>query len=332
MTVLLTGATGFLGNNLLRELNSRQIPVVAAIRHQTTPESLAGLDFQPFQADLSGSDVFHFGSIPDFNLCIHSAAMINIGWTRVAEARQINVEATRRLAEFCLQRSARMILVSTVDTLACSKTGIVHDETNREPRCPDFCYPVTKREAENAVLGLVPSGLDVVIVHPGFMLGRWDWRPSSAEMIIAIAKNRPPFAPGGGANVVDVRDVAAGVLQAAANGRTGESYILGGTNISYFDLWTKMAIATGVAPPKIRLPNWLAMTAGYAGDLWGKMRGSEGPLNSAAAKMGQLFHYYSSVKAGRELDYHHRPIDEGLEQTAEWARERGWIKPQPSGQ
>ncbi len=326
MNVLLTGATGFLGNNILRELNRRQTTVVAAIRHQTTPESLQGLDFLPVQADLSNPESLQPGLFPKFDLCIHSAAMINIGWTRVDEARRINVDATRRLAEICLERSARMILVSTVDTLACTKTPIVHSENDREPRCPDFCYPVTKREAEEAVLELLPSGLDVVIVQPGFILGRWDWRPSSAEMLIAIARNGPPFAPGGGTNVVDVRDVVGGILLAAEKGRSGESYILGGTNLSYFDFWSQMANSVGVRHPKIRLPTWLAMTGGYVGDLWGKLRGSEGSLNSAAARMGQLYHYYSSAKAEQELGYKARPIDEALEQTIEWVRERGWIK------
>lgn len=326
MRILLTGATGFLGNNLLRLLNERQWPVVALLRHSSPPESLMGLEYHPFPADLSRLNRAELDQLPDFDLCIHSAAVINIGWTRLAEARAVNVEATRQLAALCHSRGARMVLVSTVNTLACSRSSAeVRTENDREPACPPFCYPVTKREGERVVEEMIGRGLDAVTVHPGYMLGRWDWRPSSAEMIIAVARQKPPFAPAGGTNTADVRQVAEGVLLAGTNGRSGENYILGGENLSYFDLWTRMAKVVGVRGPKIRLPNSLAHMGGMAGDLWTRLRGQEGSLNSAAARMGQLFHYYSSAKATVELGYQHGPIDPAIIASAEWCREREWI-------
>lgn len=325
MRILLTGATGFLGNNLLRELGRRGDDVVAVVRKMDGVPALEGLAFEPALLDLAKAGDLE-RSLPPFDLCIHAAALIQIGWSRLDEARAVNVTATRQLARVCRRRSARLIHVSTVNTLACSRRSELADESRREPGCPPICYVVTKREAEQAVADEIAQGLDAVTVHPSFLLGRWDWRPSSAEMMISIARQRPPFAPGGGTNAVDVRDVVAGILLAAASAPAGSHYVLGGENVSYFDLWTRMARVVGVRGPRFRLPDWLAIGGGRAGDLWGKLRRHEGPLNSGAARMGQLFHYYSSASAEAALGYRPRPIDDAIAETARWCQERGWIR------
>ena len=98
----------------------------------------------------------------------------------------------------------------------------------------------------------ISLGLNAVIVNPGFMVGPWDWRPSSGEMMLAVAKQFVPFAPAGGCTVVDVRDVAEGVLSAVKHGRVGERYILGGENMDYLKLWTLMAKIAGSRPPQTR--------------------------------------------------------------------------------
>lgn len=331
MKVLLTGATGFLGNNLLRILNERDSEVIVAGRFREPPPSLQGLRFEAVQLDLARPDSWSGRELPRFDVCIHSAALIQIGWSRLEEARMINVEATRRLASVCRQRGARMVFVSTINTLACSRDGRVLGEQDRQPACPPICYVTTKREAEQAIGEETALGLDAVTVHPSFMLGPWDWRPSSAEMMIAIARQRPPFAPGGGTCVADVRDVAEGILLAAGRGQCGDHYILGGPNLSYFELWSRMADAMGVRRPRFRLPDWMALAGGRTGDLWSAIRRQEGSLNSGAARMGQLFHYYSSQRAVDALGYAFRPVDEALEQTARWIVDRGWVRAKRRG-
>jgi dihydroflavonol-4-reductase len=324
MHVVLTGATGFLGNNVLRLLLQGNHRVTCLVRQSQVPESLAGLSAELLRCDLASRQLEKL--LPqDFETLIHCAAQIQIGRAKLTESRESNVVTTANLAAICRAKSRRMLHVSTVDTLAFSTSGSPRSENDREPGKPPATYVVTKKEAERAFYHELKQGLDGVIVHPGFMLGRFDWKPSSAEMMLSVAKLKPPFAPAGGASVADVRDVAQGIVSAITQGRTGENYILGGHNVSYLDLWQRMAKTIGCRAPRFPLPNWLARAGGRAGDLKAFVTRNETNLNSMAAAMGQLQHYYSSGKAIEELGYTLRPLDEAIEQCWEWIKERGWV-------
>jgi dihydroflavonol-4-reductase len=315
MRVLLTGATGFLGNNLLRQLLRAGHDVQITLRPGAGGRALDGLEYDPIYGDLSDVDRL-VSEVSDFDVLIHSAALIQIGWSRLDESRKVNVQATGKLAEFCRRTGRRMIHVSTVDTLAHAPDGQPRSESDREPNKPSISYVVSKREAEQAMEQQIKQGLDGIIIHPGFMLGPWDWKPSSGEMILAIANGPTPLAPAGGCSAVDVRDVAEGILAAMERGRSGERYILGGENLSYLELWQKMAAAVGKRGPKRKLPNWIAGTAGMFGDIAARLMRKEPVVNSGATAMGQLNHFYSSEKAARELGYRNGSIDEAI--TAEW--------------
>ncbi len=325
MHILLTGATGFLGNNLLRLFLNSGNHVSVVFRQKSLPPALEGLDFQPIVCQLEGAD-FTQHLPTDVDVIVHSAAQIQIGKTKLNECRAINVNATESLARFALHHQKRLIHVSTVDTLAYSADGRPQTENDLAPAKPPATYVTTKKEAESAVRNLVPQGLDLVIVHPGFMLGYWDWKPSSAEMMLSIAKYRPPFAPAGGASVVDVRDVAQGIYAAIERGKSGESYILGGENIPYLALWQKMAKTIGCRGPRFPLPNWLARTSGLFGDIKTKLTQNETNINSIATRLGQLHHYYSSDKARSDLGYATRPAEEAIEACGQWCRDRKWLK------
>jgi dihydroflavonol-4-reductase len=252
----------------------------------------------------------------DFDLLIHSAALIQIGWTKSTESRQVNVLATERLAEYCRLTQRRMIHVSTVDTLAHAPDGRPRTEVEREPAKPAISYVTSKREAEQKMLQQIELGLDGMIVHPGFMLGPWDWKPSSGAMLLAIASGPTPLAPAGGCSAVDVRDVAEGILRVAERGTSGERYILGGENISYLELWQRMARVVGKRGPRAKLPDWLASVAGLAGDWAGRLLPQEPQVNSGATAMGQLQHFYDSQKAVAELGYQIGSLDDAIED--EW--------------
>src|SRR5205085_12112707 len=118
------------------------------------------------------------------------------------------------------------------------------------------------------VLEEVARGLNAVIVNPGFMLGPWDWRPSSGRMMLEVATRFTPLAPVGSFNVCDVRDVSAGAIAAAKQGQTGRKYILGGHNLSYFELWKKMAQVAGKRGPLFPAGPLQRMIGGAFGDLW----------------------------------------------------------------
>jgi len=325
MRILVTGATGFLGNNIVRTLLSDEHQVTVAKRLSSDLRPLDGLNVHAVDVDLT--DLSQISPlVGDVDLVIHSAAMIQLGWSRLSQSRRINVEGTRVLAEASRRQNVRMLHISTVDALAASDGEIPVNETNLEPSKPACSYVISKREAETAFLDQVNKGLDGVILSPGFMVGPNDWRPSSGEMMLALWKQWVPFAPAGGCSVADVRDVAEGVISAIQNGRCGERYILGGENLSYLDLWKRMAEVMDRPQPKFVLPNWLAETGGRCGDLAAKFLKNEPQVNSAASRMGQLFHWCDSSKAKAELGYQLQPVDTALEDAWKWFQLHGYDK------
>ena len=196
-----------------------------------------------------------------------------------------------------------MIHVSTVDTIGLGKRGEpANEDTPADPRmrCP---YIVTKRAAEQVVLEAVDRGLDAVIVNPTYMLGPWDWKPSSGRMLLHIARGRQLLAPRGGNDFSDVRDVAAGIHAAAERGRCGRRYILGGESLSYLAAWKLFAKVAGVRGPICRAGPLQIICAGYLGDGWRVVTGHEPDLNSASTKLSAQHHHFSYRRAAEELGY-----------------------------
>ena len=187
MRVLITGATGFLGNNLVRALLEQGHEVIAAVRLSSDPRPIAGLEIEKRNLDLSNSGQINL-AVQSADLIIHSAALIHVGWTKLAESRKVNVESTRILAAAARRQNIRMIHVSTVDTLATMEGNTPVNEEQFEPAKPNCSYVVSKREAEQVILEESARGLDGVIVNPGFMVGPFDWKPSSGKMMLMLAK------------------------------------------------------------------------------------------------------------------------------------------------
>jgi dihydroflavonol-4-reductase len=183
---------------------------------------------------------------------------------------------------------------------------------------------ITKREAEAAVLAEVEHGLDAVIVNPAYMLGPWDWKPSSGRMLLKAVKAPVLFAPPGGNDFVHVGDVAAGVLTAAKLGRTGERYILGGEPLSYAEAFQLFADVAGRRRTARHAPAWLVRGAGSAADLLGWVTGGEYDVNSASTAISTLPHHFSSAKAERELGYTWRPAAEAARDAWEWFQTHGY--------
>lgn len=323
MRILLTGASGFLGNNLLRMLLEDGHDVRVTVRANSNRKAFDGLDVEKIECDLL--DTSAIGSaVASVDVVIHSAAMIQIGWSKLEQSRRVNVQATGAIAQSARLHSARMIYVSTVDTLAAGSEDRIITENDRDPAKSECTYVTSKREAEVAFAEQVEAGLDGWIVNPGFMIGPWDWKPSSGQMLLAVNKFWTPLAPSGGCSVVDVRDVACGIISSIENGKRGENYILAGENLTYFDLWARMGRLTGSRGPVSKLPGWIDFVAGKFGDLRTRVTGVEPQVNSAATQMGSLFHWYSSHKAIERLGYNVGSVDDAIADAWEWFKKYGY--------
>jgi dihydroflavonol-4-reductase len=320
---LVTGATGLLGNNIVRALvdAGEQVRVLARATSDSRP--LEGLPIEKAEGDIRDAASIA-RACQDVQVVIHAAGHVHIGWTQLEQHRAINVEGSRGVAVAARQAGARMVHVSGINALGLGRLAEPADEETALPGIVQCPYVVTKRESEMAVLAEVERGLDAVIVNPGCMFGPWDWKPSSGKMLLAVTKFAPIY-PTGAVTFGDARDVAAGVINAATRGRTGERYILGGHNFSYLDAWTQMAKLVGrrgpispmgpmfraVAVPVLNVHRWLT--------------GSEGDANAAILMMGRQEHCFSSRKAESELGFRVRAFAETLADTLAWFRARGYV-------
>ena len=322
---LVTGATGLVGNNVVRQLVSRGIGVRALVR-PTSPvgeSSLAGLAVDRVAGGLADSTELE-RAVDGVSCVVHAAAFVHCGWRNADVMREVNVEGTRRIAEAARRAGARLVHVSSVDAIGLRPDGEPADEETPPGVMPECPYVVTKREAEQAVLEEVDRGLEAVIVNPVYMLGPWDWKPSSGRMLLEVGAGKGLFAPPGGNDFVDVRDVATGVLAALEKGRVGRRYILGGHGLSYLDAWRVMARVTGRMQPLGLAPRPFVRLAGWLGDLKAAVSGREGDVNSAATTMSMLDHNFSCQRAREELGYSFRPLEDTVQDAWDWFVARGY--------
>jgi dihydroflavonol-4-reductase len=324
MKVLVTGATGLVGNNVVRLLIERGHTVRVLTRSTSDPRPLQGLPVEHSQGDIRDESSVR-QALQGMSHVIHSAAQVQIGWSGLELQRAVNVEGTRIVATAARDAGLRMVHVSSVDALG---IGTKQQPANEDmPRvgkiaCP---YVITKREAEDLLRDMMANGLDVTIVNPGFMIGPWDWKPSSGKMLLQIGSRFAPLAPTGGCSICDVRDVAAGIVAALERGRSSTNYILGGYNTSYLEIWRLFARIGGSRPPWMRMGPAQRFIAGRAGDLLGTITRREPDVNSAAVAMSSLLHYYSSDRARAELGYSNRPLEETVEDAWNWFKENSYV-------
>jgi dihydroflavonol-4-reductase len=322
---LVTGATGLVGNNVVRQLLARDLGVKVLVRATSAvgDKALAGLAVERITGGLDDEAALE-RALEGVSSVVHSAAFVHCGWRYADEMREVNVEGTRRIARAARRAGARLVHVSSVDAIGLRPDREPADEETPPGVMPECPYVVTKRDAEAAVLAEVERGLDAVIVNPVYMLGPWDWKPSSGRMLLEVAAGKGLFAPPGGNDFVDVRDVAGGVLAALEKGRTGRRYILGGHGMSYLDAWRVMARVTGRMQPLGFAPRPFVRLAGWIGDLAAMIRGREGDVNSAATTMSMLDHNFSSRRAQEELGYSFRPLEDTIQDAWDWFVARGY--------
>ncbi len=324
MTTLVTGATGLLGNNVARQLLAGGDRVRVLVRPQADSRCLADLpSVEVVHGDVrNGAEVAQ--ATRGAHRVVHAAAYVHIGWKGLETARSVNVEGTRNVAQAALAEGATMVHVSSIDALGMPRGSEPADEET-EPAGGVLCpYVVTKREAEQVVLEHVQRGLSASIVNPGFMIGPYDWKPSSGRMLLWVACGWGLFAPLGINCFCDVRDVAAGIQTALERGQSGRRYILGGHSLSYFQAWRIFAEVTGATPPLFPIGPLVRRGAGYVGDAVARITGREPDVNSAATALAAQKRRFTSARAERELGYAIRPLRESAADAWSWFRQHGY--------
>jgi dihydroflavonol-4-reductase len=328
MKILITGGSGLLGNNIVRQCLDRGDRPICLVRSKSPQRSFENLDVELLHGDLSHAQTL-LEAAGRCDAIIHTAAHIQIGWSQSKVAMDVNRQGTENVVAAAQEHDLPLVHVSTANTLPVgNRQGSVTESSDHGDRGDQrvrSTYVVSKIASEQVVDAAVAAGLRAMIVHPGFMLGPWDWKPSSGQMILELDKRWSPMAPSGGNTVNDVRHVAAAILTTLDRGVAGRRYLLGGQNVTFLDLWTRFSHYLGKRPPITILRRPGQLVVGTVGDLISKFSSHESDLNSAAIRMGSQFHWYDSRRAIDELDYQISDLDECIAAEIEWLREYRYL-------
>ncbi len=324
--ILVTGADGLLGSNLVRELLNRGYIVRAFIQPGRTVNTLDGLAIEKFEGDLLSKNSVAT-ALMDCHYMIHAAASTSIWPPRSEVVRKINIEGTQNIAECALEAGIeRMVYVGTANSYGFgSKENPGREENSYKAYKYEMDYLDSKLEAHQIVIETVKKGLNAVIVNPTFMIGPFDSKPGSGSMIIALFKKKIMGIPKGGRNYIYVKDAAIAVANALTMGRPGQGYILGNANLSYQEAFTLMGNTIGVTPPKRKIPDWLVLLIGYLSSVKAKITGMQPIISLQVAKIAIDDHYFTPKKAIEELELPQTPLEVAILEAFEWFKENRYL-------
>ena len=326
--VLVTGANGFLGRHLVAELRRRGQPVRALLRPGTpTPFDAADAGITYHFADLTAPATLA-GAADGCAAIIHAAALASVNPARDPTSWATNLGGTEAvLREAHRADVGRLVYVGTANVFGFGPKNNPGDEARPYAgRRYGLDYMDSKRAATDLVLRAVANEqLPAVLVHPTFMLGPDDAKPTSNALLLELYRGRLPGYPPGGKNYVHVRDVATATINALTMGRVGESYILGNENLSYREAFVRLARVLGVAPPRWPIPAELATLYGQFCDVKAYLTGRTGQLNAAMAAVANDGHYFSAAKARAALALPQTSIDQAATEALAWFRAHSYV-------
>ena len=324
MTTLVTGATGFLGSALARELLKDGRTLKLLVRKNSDTRNIDDLDCEVAYGDLQDRDSLK-SALTGCQTLYHTAAYYSL-WSRDKKLiYDINVQGTRNILESALEMGIeKVVYTSTVGCIGLSEDGSPAKENqpmNPATLCND--YKLSKYEAEQVAHELFGRGLPVVIVNPSTPVGPRDIKPTPTGKIILDFLNRKmPAYIDTGLNLIDVSDCARGHILAEEKGRLGERYILGNKNMSLKEILLALETLTGLKAPRIKMPYWVAYAAGLACE-WASDNITHQPpsVPLAGVKMAKYFMYFDPSKAIRELGLPQNPVENALGQAVHWFKE-----------
>jgi dihydroflavonol-4-reductase len=326
-TVLVTGASGFLGSAIAAALRARG-HAVRVLARASSPRT-----------NLNPADVVCEGDLRDraslaaalkgVRSLFHAAADYRLWARNPEEIKRSNVEGTRLIMEEALSAGVeRIVYTSSVATLKLAGGAASTEDQPLAEGEGIGAYKRSKVLAERLVEAMIRrDGLPAVIVNPSTPIGPRDVRPTpTGRIIVEAASGRMPGFVDTGLNLAHVDDVAAGHVAALERGKIGERYILGGDNVLLADMLADIARLVGRRPPKLKLPRTMLYPIAYGAELLASVRGVEPFVTVDGLRMARHHMFFDDSKARRELGYVSRPYVEGLADAIAWFRAHGHLK------
>ena len=335
MKCFVTGASGFVGSNLVHELIARGHRVKALLRPKADLRALGGVEYRRVLGDVSDRELLQ-REMEGCEWCFHVAASYQLWMRNYKPMYATNVEGTRNVIEAAAAAGClRIVYTSTTGCIALPKTvdGKIVPSDEMEPVSEEQMgnhYKLSKWQAERVATEMAhEKGLPVVIVNPSAPVGLRDVKPTpTGQMIVDFLNRRMPAYIDSGLNWVPVRDVAVGHILAAEKGTIGERYILSNAqgNWTIKQTFDALAEISGVPAPRLEMPHWVALAAGHVSEKIAFLTGRPPRVPLGGVRMAKYKMWFNPAKAIRELGLPQTPVKEAMAEAVKWFRENGYVK------
>jgi dihydroflavonol-4-reductase len=337
MRCFVTGASGFIGANLVHELVARGHSVKALLRPESDSRGLNGADCERVPGDVSDCGMLT-AAMRGCDWCFHVAASYHLWLRDYAPMYAANIEGTRHVIEAAVSAGcSRIVYTSTVGCIGLPReiNGVVTPTDESTPVSEAQMtnhYKRSKWKAEAVARELAAKGAPVVIVNPSAPVGPRDVKPTpTGQVIVDFLNRKMPAYLDTGLNWVHVRDVALGHILAAEKGRVGERYILGNAegNWTMQQTFAVLEEIARVPAPKMRVPYAVAFAAAHVNEAIAKLTGKPPKAPLAGVRMAKYKMWFNPAKAIRELGLPQTPPKQALADAVEWFRKNGKVKTSP---
>lgn len=328
MKTLVTGATGFIGSSIVRELLKDGVEVRVLVRENSDTRNIDGLDVEKAYGDIRDAESVK-AALKGCDIFYQTAALIAFWVSNRKMFYDINVEGTKIALNAALEQGIEKVVYtsSTVAVGAYGPDTLANEEAEFNLWDTGDHYTRSKYLGEVEAKKICEKGLPLVIVNPSGIIGVRDIKPTpTGKVIVDTLNKKVPGYMDGGMNFVDVEDVARGHILAAQKGRIGERYILGNENMSVRDYLGLIGEVSGVEPPKLKIPYSVIIALAYVYQFGANIARRPPVVTPPGVRLARKYVYCDSSKAVNELGLPQTPIRTTVEKAVNWFRENGYVK------
>jgi len=328
MTTLVTGASGFLGSHVTRQLVARGETVRVLLRASSNNRAIADLPLEYVTGDLRDSASVA-RALEGVRRVFHVAADYRLWAKRKQDIYDSNVGGTKNLVDAARRASvSQFIYTSTVATIAVDRPE--HPNESTDARLDEMVghYKRSKWQAEQFVLDAAKQGFPAIVAMPTTPVGPWDWKPTpTGKIILDFLNGKMPGYVETGLNFVGVEECAAGHLLISDKGRIGERYLLGAENLTLKEVLDLLAAITGLPAPKLKIPHGLALGVAYLETAFSRLLGREPQIPVEGVKIARHLMFVDATRAQRELGFKPGRVAAAFERAVRWYEANGYISP-----
>ena len=328
MSTLVTGAAGFLGSHVTRQLVARGEEVRVLIRASSSNRAISDLPLEYVTGDLRDPASLE-RAMKGVRRVFHVAADYRLWAKRSQDIYDSNVGGTKNLLAAAKAAGvAQLIYTSTVATIAVDRLELPNEFTDSKLEEMIGHYKRSKWMAEQEALKAAKEGLPEVVAMPTTPVGPWDWKPTpTGKIILDFLNGKMPGYVETGLNFVGVEECAAGHLLVAERGKVGERYLLGAENLTLKEMLDTLAKITGLAAPGMKIPHGVALGVAYVESTLSRLVGREPQIPVEGVKIAQHRMFVDCSRAQKELGFQPGSVAAALERAVRWYQLKGYVKP-----